>query len=124
MKIADIIVSLLNDELRGKPCLLKVDIPIAQGENWTWMLLSFEDIDKVDNIRELKTRILELLSPMYAGEIFGHSSYFSLFYAENDFSPKKSSRNILFQPSVENTLLSYVRDALASSKENLSNFFF
>lgn len=124
MKLAEIIVSLLNEEIQGKPRLRRIDIPTAQGEDWTWMLLSFEDLDKIDNIRELSTRILELISPIHTGEIVGHSSEISVLYAGSDFLPEINSRDILFQPPVGNTMPFYVRDALSSSVDNSSQFFF
>lgn len=123
MKVKGLIVSLLNEELQGKPRLLRVDIPIAQGEVWNWILLSFEDLDEAGNIQELSIRLLELLSPIQAGEIFGHSNQLSVYYAISDFIPEKTSIDILFQPPIGDNIPCYVRDAL-SSEENLSNFFF
>jgi hypothetical protein len=125
MKIAEILISLLNEELQGKPCLLRVDIPIAQGDEWTWMLLFFEDIGKADNLLELNRHLLELLSPIHEGEIVGHSNEDSLlYYAASDFIPERSLRDILFQSPIGDTLPSYVKDSLMSSINDLSSFFF
>lgn len=94
MKSLNILATLINRELGPVGLYLsKIDAPISQEDEWVWFFCLFTGKSSFEEVEQISSLILELMSPLRVGEVIGHSCNTSIFIAENDCLPIQVQRS-------------------------------
>lgn len=106
-RLVQVLCWYVNGELQTGKKLTHVMVPTAQEEQWTWCLLSFDQLAVSDPIPQLPPINLT------KGEFFGLSGADTYYSAIEDFNCVQVLKDTLADPEVQVSMSAYVRSRLS-----------
>jgi hypothetical protein len=108
-RLVQVLCWYVNGELQTGRKLTQVVVPTAQEEQWTWCLLHFDQLASSDPIPPLPPMNLT------KGELFGASGADTFYRALEDFNCSQVPKESLADPTIQDTMSSYVRNRLVET---------